>query len=352
VSSTYPPPQVAPSPVSDDTAATSPATTASAAAATTPRTVAPGPEPQPAGRRAGDRRPGRARARWRRDERLRTWAGLAPALLVVGLLFGGAVWSALSSSLGLGAVGASGPSLGAYRRLFADPEFWPSVALTAHVAITSTVLSVGLGVAAALVLRRVTLGRRTVTTLFQLNLPIPHVIGAVAILLLLGQSGFVSRVTASLGWTASPADFPALLFDPYALGVIIQYVWKEVPFVGIVALAILRATGRDLEAAAATLGASAWQRFRFVTLPVLLPGVLSTAIIVFAFAFGTFEVPLLLGASYPAVLPVLAHQRYTDVDLANRPEAMALAVLTTLLVVAVVLVGAALARRSIRQVGT
>ncbi len=273
-------------------------------------------------------------------------------MVVVGGLFGGAVWSALRSSLGVGAVGSSGASLAAYRRLLADPEFWPSVALTAHVAVTSTVLSVVLGVAAALVLRRVTVGRRTVTTLFQLNLPIPHVIGAVAILLLLGQSGFVSRVTTSLGWTASPADFPALLFDRYALGVIIQYVWKEVPFVGIVALAILRDTGRDLEAAAATLGATTWQRFRYVILPVLLPGVLSTAIIVFAFAFGTFEVPLLLGASYPAVLPVLAHQRYTDVDLASRPEAMALAVLTTLIVVVVVLAGAALARRAVRQVGT
>jgi putative spermidine/putrescine transport system permease protein len=295
--------------------------------------------------------PGQVR-RWSQDGTVRTWAGLTPALLVVGVLFGGAVWSACSRSLGIGALGIAGPSLAAYRRLLADPEFWPSVALTAHVAVTSTLLSVVLGVGAALLLRRVRVGRRTLTTLFQLNLPIPHVIGAVAILLLLGQSGFVSRLTASLGWTAAPADFPALLFDPYAVGVIVQYVWKEVPFVGIVALAILRGAGEDLEVAAATLGASPWQRFRFVTLPVLLPGVLSTAIIVFAFAFGTFEVPLLLGASYPAVLPVLAHQRYTDVDLANRPEAMALAVLVTAIVAVVVLIGVALARRAVRRAGT
>ncbi len=289
--------------------------------------------------------------RWSRDDTVRTWAGLAPALAVVGVLFGGAVWSALSRSLGVGAIGTAGPSLAAYRRLFADPEFWPSVALTAHVAVTSTLLSVVLGVGAALLLRRVRVGRQSLTTLFQFNLPIPHVIGAVAILLLLGQSGFVSRLTTSVGWTAAPADFPALLYDPYAVGVIVQYVWKEVPFVGIVALAILRAAGDDLEVAAATLGASAWQRFRFVTLPVLLPGVLSTAIIVFAFAFGTFEVPLLLGASYPAVLPVLVHQRYTDVDLASRPEAMALAVVVTAIVVVVVLVGVALARRAVRRAG-
>jgi putative spermidine/putrescine transport system permease protein len=129
----------------------------------------------------------------------------------------------------------------------------------------------------------------------------------------------------------------------------VQYVWKEVPFVGIVALAILANVGDGLDEAARTLGASRWQRLRHVTLPLLLPGVLSAAVIVFAFTFGTFEVPLLLGRSFPAVLPVLAHQRYTDVDLATRPEAMAIAAVTTLIVLVTVVVGAALARGTIRQ---
>jgi putative spermidine/putrescine transport system permease protein len=80
-----------------------------------------------------------------------------------------------------------------------------------------------------------------------------------------------------------------------------------------------------------------------------LPGVLSAVVIVFAFTFGTFEVPLLLGRSFPAVLPVLAHQRYTDVDLAARPEAMAISVAITVLVLVVVVAGSMLARRTIRQ---
>ena len=281
-----------------------------------------------------------------RDPAPRTWLRLAPALLLVGGLSLGALGAIITRSLG------SPPSLAAYRSLVTDPEFWPSVALTLHVAVTSTVLSVVLGIGLALLLRRVAVGRRTLTTLAQVNLPIPHVIGAVAMLLLLSQSGLVSRVATATGLIDSPAGMPALLFDPYAIGVILQYVWKEVPFVAVVALAILRGAGEDLEQAAATLGASRWQRFRFVTLPVLLPGVSSAAIIVFAFAFGTFEVPLLLGASYPAVLPVMAHRRYTDVDLASRPEALALALLITLFVVIVVLVGVGLARRAVRRAGT
>jgi putative spermidine/putrescine transport system permease protein len=284
------------------------------------------------------------------QERLRTWGPLVPALTLVVVLFGGAVGLALLRSLGLLAGGTgAGPSLDAYRRLFTDPEFGRSLLLTLHVAVTSTVLAIVLGIGAALLLRRLVRGRRLATTLFQSNLPLPHVVGAVAILALLGQSGLLSRVATQTGVIDGPASFPALVFDPYAIGIIVQYVWKEVPFIGIVALAILRSTGDDLEEAARTLGASPRQRLRHVILPLLLPGVLSAAIIVFAFTFGTFEVPLLLGRSFPAVLPVLAHQRYTDVDLTARPEAMAISVVITVVVVAVVVAGSVLARRTIRQ---
>jgi putative spermidine/putrescine transport system permease protein len=286
---------------------------------------------------------------WRR-EGVRRVAGLAPLLTLVTLLFGGAVVLALLRSVGVGGVGAaSGPTLDAYRQLVASPEFPRSLGLTLYIAVVSTLVSVVLGIGAALVLRRVLRGRKILTTLFQLNLPIPHVIGAVAILALLGQSGLMSRLATSTGLIDSPAGFPAMVFDPFAIGIIAQYVWKEVPFIGIVALAMLRAAGDDLDEVARTLGASRWQRLRHVTLPLVLPGVLAAAIIVFAFTFGTFEVPLLLGRSFPAVLPVLAHRRYIDPDLAARPEAMAISVVITVLVLLAVIGGALLARRSIRR---
>ncbi len=285
---------------------------------------------------------------WHRHEDVRTWVALSPALLLVGLLFGGAVVMAGLRSIGLLGIGEGGPSLAAYRQLVTDPGFARSLGLTLYVAVVSTSLSVVLGIGAALLLRRLGAGRRFATTLFQLNLPVPHVIGAVAILALVGQSGLLSRLAAQTGLLDAPAAFPAITFDPWAIAVILQYLWKEVPFIGIVALAILSASGDDLEEAARTLGASTWQRLRHVTLPLLLPGVLSAAVIVFAFTFGIFEVPLLLGPSSPTVLPVLAHRRYTDVDLAARPEAMAISVVITLVVVVVVLLGAAGARRAIR----
>jgi putative spermidine/putrescine transport system permease protein len=171
---------------------------------------------------------------------------------------------------------------------------------------------------------------------FNLNLTVPHVVGAVGMLYLLSQSGSLARLAFAAGMIEAPAEFPALVFDPFAAGIILQYVWKEVPFVGLVVLAQLQSIGEDYEAAARTLGATRWQTFRHVTLPLILPGALAASAIVLAFSFGAYEVPALLGASHPQALPVLAYRSFTDVDLAARPQAMAMAMVIALISLAMV----------------
>ena len=285
------------------------------------------------------------------SEPVRPWLLLAPVLVVVVGLFLAAVALATVQSFGFlplpGAV--SEPSAAAYRNLAAGPELGRSLLLTLYLATVSTTLSVVLGIGAALVLRRVTAGSRVLRGLFQLSLPIPHVVGAIAVLALLGQSGLVSRVLDSAGVIDGAGAFPALVFDPWAVGIIVEYVWKEVPFIGIVALALLRsARVEEAEAQARSLGAGPWQRLRHVTLPLALPGVLAAAVIVFAFTFGAFEVPLLLGRSFPEALPVLAYRRFVHTDLALHPEAMAVSVLITLVAGVCVVAAMWLARRTIR----
>jgi putative spermidine/putrescine transport system permease protein len=121
------------------------------------------------------------------------------------------------------------------------------------------------------------------------------------------------------------------VFDPYAIGIILQYVWKEVPFIGLIVLATMQGIGQDYEAVARSLGASRWQTFRHVLWPMIAPGVVAASVIVFAFTFGAYEIPLVLGANAPVTLPVLAYRSYTDVDLAARPEAAAMGIVIALL---------------------
>jgi putative spermidine/putrescine transport system permease protein len=262
------------------------------------------------------------------SDRLRIILLLAPAMIVIGVLFFGGLASGVMRSFNwMPVIGLTEPNLDAYRAVLTDPGFLKSLALTFHIAVTSTLISTVIAMAAALLLRRSLTGRAAISFLFQLNLTVPHIVGAIGILYLFSQSGFFARMAFQIGLIARPGEFPTLVYDPYAIGIILQYVWKEVPFIGIIILAQMQTIGSDYESVARSLGASRWQTFRFVLLPLILPGVLSASIIVFAFTFGAYEVPLLLGASHPQALPVLAYRTYTNVDLATRPQAMAMAVI-------------------------
>jgi putative spermidine/putrescine transport system permease protein len=270
---------------------------------------------------------------WQRwTQRLQPWPALLPALAVIlGLFMGG--W-ALGAAQSLGYLPLTGPtawSAAAYARLWQRNDFLASLGLTLWIALASTLLSSLLALISALTLRRLIWGRAWATFIFQLNLPIPHSVGAVAMLLLLGQSGFLARLAHGAGLIDGPADFPALTHDPFALGIILEYSWKSTTFIGITVLAALVALGDEYEAAARSLGANAWQRFYRVTLPLVTPALMSAAVLTFAFAFGAFEVPYLLGQRYPSALPVLAYRSYVDVDLAARPEAMAISMVIALI---------------------
>jgi putative spermidine/putrescine transport system permease protein len=95
-------------------------------------------------------------------------------------------------------------------------------------------------------------------------------------------------------------------------------------------LAALLKLGDQFEQVAGVLGASAWQRLRYVTLPLVAPAVVSSSLMVFAFVFGAFETPFILGRPYPSMLAVIAQRRFTSANLAERPDAMAVAVIITL----------------------
>ena len=258
---------------------------------------------------------------------------LAPALLVIGVLFAGGLFTALVQSFGyMPAIGQTELSLDAYREVLTGEDFLASLALTVYVAGVSTGISTVLAVLAALALRRSS--GRVSSVVFQLPITIPHLVAAVGIALVVSQTGLGARLAAALGLIGEPADFPALLYDEYSVGIILTYVWKEVPFIALVVLASLRGVAADLEDVARTLGASAWQRFWFVVFPVISPAVVASSLIVFAFTFGAFEVPYLLGKTYPTILPVMAYNEYRDIDLAARPVAMAINVLITLVTAA------------------
>ncbi|WP_216698832.1 ABC transporter permease subunit [Arthrobacter sp. H20] len=191
-----------------------------------------------------------------------------------------------------------------------------------YIASISTVLSLAVGfVLAAYVLTMPRMGR-LVETLSAATIPIPHLIGAGAIGLLLSDSGFLDRL---LGM---PDSFPALVAGPGFLAVIAEYAWKESAFVALVVLGSISRSVGDLCDAAATLGATAGQRILRVVLPLAVPSLAISAVIVFVYTLGSYEAAWLLGPVSPEPLPVRAVRLFGSVDLAARPQAMATALVT------------------------
>jgi putative spermidine/putrescine transport system permease protein len=290
-----------------------------------------------------------ARTRGAPGRRVLTWL-LAPALALVTLFFGGGLALGIFQSLGyLPAAGMTQASLGHFAAVLTDPDFLTSLGLTLYVSVVSTIIAATLSVWAALMLIGTRGPRRLIDFVFQIPLTVPHLVAATAAAFLLAPSGMIARISQAAGVIEGAARFPLLINDPWCVGIIATYVWKEIPFITLMLLAVLKNSGTDLLEVARTLKASRWQRFRYVVLPTIFPSLGAASLIVFAFTFGAFEVPYLLGQTYPMTLPVWAYRNYSDIDLMARPEGIATGLIIAAVVGVAVVVSQALTRAARRR---
>ena len=250
---------------------------------------------------------------------------LGPALTLVLLLFGGGLTLGLFQALGYSAAeGVQSITFDHFRTIFTDPDFGGSITLTLYISLTSTLLAASISIVLALAMISWAANSRLVNFILEIPLTVPHLVVAISILLLLSPAGLFSRLLSFSGLLSSSSSFPLLVNDDYGIGIIVVYVWKEVPFITFMLLSVLTNLGPELNEAGATLRASRFQRFRYITLPMIGPSLGAACLIVFAFTFGAFEVPYLLGKTYPISLPVWAYKNYSDIDLLARPEGIAI----------------------------
>ena len=253
------------------------------------------------------------------NKRLKLFLLLLPFLVVTGLVLV-SVWTVLVQSLGVIPVfGLTQPTLAHYRQVLADPDFVGSVWVSLRIALWSSVFACGLGVLVAMALIKA--GKTRGGVLYAVRLPIlmPHAVVALFVIQILGQTGLAARTGYALGMIHDYSQFPQLLYGADYLGTILAYLWKEIPFVAYFVLAFMSGISHTLGEAAENLGASPLQSFFRVTLPLSLPVIAKAFLIIFIFAFGGYELPLLLGATLPKALSVETYLAYTAPDLLQRP---------------------------------
>ncbi|MEE4605011.1 MAG: ABC transporter permease subunit [Desulfobacteraceae bacterium] len=283
---------------------------------------------------------GNTDARTRESTSLSTTGVLvAPALLVVVVLFGGGLVLGLIQCLtNFPAAAPDSLTFEHFVNVLSDPDFLHSLMLTLYISTTSTAIAAVLSILLALVLLSLSVKYRFVHFIFQIPLTVPHLVIAVAVVFMLSPTGVFSRLALKFGLIDSSASFPLLINDHRGVGIILAYVWKEIPFITLMILSVLRNTGVELLEVGRTLKAGPWQRFRYITLPTISPSLGAACLIVFAYTFGAFEIPFLLGQTYPMMLPVWAYKNYSDVDLLARPEGIATGIIIAgVIIVAIVL---------------
>jgi molybdate transport system permease protein len=201
--------------------------------------------------------------------------------------------------------------------------------LSLRTSAAATLLCLLLGTPMALVLARTAFpGQRLLRSLVLLPLVLPPVVGGLALLAAFGRLGLLGGALEAVG--------VRIAFSTTA--VVIAQTFVALPFLVLTLEGALRSAGPRYEAVAATLGAAPGTVLRRITLPLILPGLASGAILSFARALGEFGATLTFAGSLEGTtrtLPLEIYlQRETDPD-----AAVALALV--LVLVAVLVVGLA-----------
>jgi multiple sugar transport system permease protein len=292
------------------------------------------------------------RLKLRDRDQITGWVLVLPALLLLILVFAYPIGRALWLSLFTRNLGTKLQPIFAgldnYVRMVGDGRFWQSYWTTTVFTVTSVCLELLLGLGIALVLNRSFRGRNLVRTIAILPWALPTaLIGLAWTWIFNDQFGVVNDILIRLGVIKTGINW---LGDPTLamVSVIFADVWKTTPFISILLLAGLQSISADLYEAHAIDGATSWQSFRQITLPLLLPQILIALLFRFAQAFGIFDLITVMtgggpgGATEVVSLYIYATMmRYLDFG-----YGAALVVVTFLLLVMVVAILAFLLNKS------
>ena len=257
---------------------------------------------------------------------------LLPVMIfIVGIFLTGIIFGLLQSFGYFPAVGLHTLTIKYYKEIIMNANFLSSLKFSFYISFVSSMFSVILGVffSYALIFNKKS-NNGGLDGMYKLPIMVPHTIAALLIFMLFTQSGLISRVLYTIGVISEMKDFPPLVFDRRGFGIIFAYIWKGLPFITFVTYDVLKNINSRYSKTASNLGANNLQIFWHVLLPLLMPTIASGFIIIFAFSFGAFEIPYLLGPSIPKAMPILSYIHYNSINLADRPYAMVMNMCITL----------------------
>jgi trehalose transport system permease protein len=205
-----------------------------------------------------------------------------------------------------------GASLQNYQTIFGSEVFRRAVVNTIIVAFLSLVLELGVGLIIALTLHAAFRGRGFVRTVALVPLGVPTIVAGAVMLLIFARAGYLNSVIfliqdlvnliPGVDWQYHAISLTVQGGVPTLLTVAIADMWKVLPIVILIFLAGLQSIPEDIYEAADVDGATRWQRFSRVTLPLLVPYITIAIILRAIDAFRIYELALVLSGQVEPVL--------------------------------------------------
>jgi multiple sugar transport system permease protein len=272
------------------------------------------------------------------DERRLARLLLSPALAVIALVaaypIGYAIWLSLTEY----SVRVPGKwrfvGFDNYTEAFASSEFWESVKNTFIFTGLSVSLELAIGLGMALAMHAAFKGRGLLRTVVLVPWAVLTVVSAITWRTLFEPDlGLAPVILDKIGIAGNVVWLGQ---EGYAMAVmVLADVWKTAPFMALLLLAGLQVIPDDVYDAAKVDGATTWQRFRSITIPLLMPAILVALIFRTLDALRIFDLPYVLtgGSNGTTTLSLIAHQELTTNRLIGYGSA--LAVLTFVIVMAV-----------------
>jgi putative spermidine/putrescine transport system permease protein len=214
-----------------------------------------------------------------------------------------------------------GWSLQWYARYFGSREWMSATVRSFEVALLTTLAATAVGTAAALALRRPFRGRSLVRLIILAPMVVPVIIVAIGIYGLYAKLRMVGTLH----------------------GLVLAHTVLALPFVVVVVSATLNGLDATLELAAQNLGANRWQTFRFVTLPLIRPGVVSAALLAFVTSFDEVVVAIFVSGTQATTLP---KQMWDGIRTEIDPTVAAVSTLLIAVTAAVIGISAVVRRRA------
>lgn len=280
---------------------------------------------------------------------LKAYLLLMPGLLPIVAFMSMVVGMAVSQSIGFfNFAGDDHFSLQFWGQMLAQDQFWRVFFYSARIAVLSSILSVVLAYPVALWLRRPFKGSDLISAMIKAPILVHGLVAAFLFVNFISFQGFLNVALVNLGIIARPIRMQN---DPYAIGVVILQIWKNMPFAFLIIIGSVQSIGDDILDAARDLGAGRFARLRRIILPLTLRSLQAALVLIFIGAAGDYSFQAVAGPTNINSLSQFMHRIQLDNAANGWNEAAVVAVMLMALSLFGSLTLAGLIQLVVRRVG-